>query len=60
MIPDDWVWLEGVECPNCYMAFLFAEQVDEDSSPLGEIRCLLCGASILGAAVNVRLLEDES
>lgn len=42
LIPDGWVWLEGVECPNCMGAFLFAPMVDADNAP-GEVRCASCG-----------------
>lgn len=58
MIPESYVWLEDVECPNCLGVFLFAEDVDEQGAPTGEVRCCCCGFHSL-PVIDIRLEEDR-
>lgn len=42
-IPDDWVFVPGIECPNCGSFFLEAAALDDNDLPIGEVRCASCG-----------------
>ena len=57
MIPNSYVWLD-CECLNCLGKFLFAEALDPDGLPEGEIICASCGDHIY-PVTNVQP-EDQS
>jgi hypothetical protein len=42
-IPDDWVFVPGIECPNCGTFFLEAAALDENELPIGKVHCASCG-----------------
>jgi hypothetical protein len=42
MIPDDWSYIEDLECPNCVGKFLHAEAWSL-GEPTGAGGCLMCG-----------------
>lgn len=49
--------LEGVNCPNCHGRFLFAEQLDDQGLPIGDMECISCGARFQ-EAVDVQIVPQ--
>lgn len=45
MIPEHYIWLQDAACPNCMAITLFAEAVDDEGAPHGDVVCCMCGAS---------------